>query len=46
MNSWRTFETFILCQLSVNRSFQAIRSLHFHHLWVHHTVNYIIPPDM
>ena len=27
-------------------AYRAIRSLHFHHLWVRHTVNYIIPPHM
>ena len=32
------------CQATV--AYRAIRSLHFHHLWVHHTVNYIIFPYM
>ena len=32
------------CQTTV--AHRAIRSFHSHHLWVHHTVNYIIPPHM
>ena len=32
------FQTTVACR--------AIRSFHFHHLWVRHTVNYIIPPHM
>ena len=32
------------CQATV--AYRAIRSFHFHHLWVHHTGNYIIPPHM
>ena len=32
------------CQATV--AYRAICNLHFHHLWVRHTVNYIIPPRM
>ena len=34
----------IKCQITV--AYRAIHSLHFHHLWAHHTVNYIFPPHM
>ena len=34
----------INCQITV--AYRAIHSLHFHHLWVRLTVNYIIPPHM
>ena len=35
---------FINCQTTW--TYRAICSLHFHRLWVCHTVNYIIPPHM
>ena len=39
------FKTLILCQLP-EIVFRAILSLHFHPLWVCHTVNHIAPPHM
>ena len=38
------FKTLILCQTTI--AFRAIRSLHFHHLWVCYTVHHIVPPHM
>ena len=35
---------FVKCQATI--AYRAIRSFHFHHLRVPHTVNYIIPPHM
>ena len=47
MNCRSTFKKLLF---SVNSrttvAFRAIRSLHFHHLHVHHTVKYIIPLHM
>ena len=45
INCWSAFKTLILCQLSESDNY-SLHSLHFHHLWVRHIVNYIIPPHM
>ena len=47
MNSLSAFKKLLFsvnCQTTV--AYRAIRSFHFHHLWVRHTVNYIIPPHV
>ena len=47
MNCRSAFEKLLFsvtCQTTI--AYRAIHSFHFHHLWVRHTVNYIIPPYM
>ena len=43
-SSYKTLIFYINCQTTI--AFRAIRSLHFYHLWVHHTVNHIFPLHM